>query len=612
MTLEGEQKAPTARGGGTASYRWAPRVVLLMALAATALATHSVSMLSTSRDQLRLAAAVLTTTNLFQQRLGIYSSVLQGGTALFAATGRPSAAEFRRYVETLGMAQTYPGIQGIGFAQRVLPGEVSEVSAGMRELGFEEFRITPEGERAECYPIVFLHPLDRRNRAAIGYDMFAEPVRNEAMARARDEGRSVASGKVQLVQEIDPEKQPGFLLYAPVYQDGEVPETQEARRERIRGFVYSPFRAYDLFKNTFPKPSTEVTFDIYDGDNTNRQALLYRSNPAATEAGRLSRTVPFTFAGHRWTMVFQPTAEFTAASHRVLVPWVLCTGLVLSALLFLITLALSRAHRKLQSAEAALKEHVDHLEETVAARTKRLSETIAELQHMSYSIVHDMRAPLRAIQSFGLVLEEEAGPRLTAECRDYLDRMRRAAGRMDALIRDVLRYGNLVQEELPLAPLEVSPLVRGIVETYPNVAEAEVSIAPDIPAVLGNEAALTQCFSNLLGNAVKFKKPGSKPVIAVTAERRDGWVRVCVKDNGVGIPREMQPKVFDMFQRLDNSKEGTGIGLAIVRKAAERMGGGVYLESEPGEGTRFYLKLRPAPEERRSSPPRPEPMSGSR
>lgn len=574
------------------SYDWIPAFVLVLALAATALTTYSVRLTSDSRDQVRLTTAVSTTTNLIKERLAIYSSGLRGGAALFAAGGVPTRAQFKQYADRLDLAQTFPGIQGFGFAVRVSPEEEEAFTESQRREGMPEFTITPPGPRREYFPIIYLEPQDRRNRAAIGYDMFAESVRHEAMARARDEGRAAASGKVELVQEIDPIKQPGFLLYTPVYRGGGIPRTVAERRAQILGFVYSPFRAHDLFQHIFPHRPGDVRFEVYDGSTPTPEALLFESDPREPDPSPLSVAVPFQFAGHRWTILFETTHEFAEGSYRFLIPWILIAGLALSLLLFGMTGALAAAHRRLRKAEAALKDHVDHLEETVAARTAQLQETVSELEHMSYSLVHDMRAPLRAIQSFSTMLEESSGADLNPDTRDYLGRIRRAANRMDALIRDVLSYGEVVRQELPLRPMEVGPIVRGILESYPGLAEADITVAEDMPPVLANEAALTQCFSNLLLNAVKFAKPGLRPKVTVAGETVSNGVRVCVTDNGIGIPKPMQEKVFDLFERLDNSKEGTGVGLAVVRKAAERMGGTVSVESEPGVGTRFCLDLQ--------------------
>ena len=148
--------------------------------------------------------------------------------------------------------------------------------------------------------------------------------------------------------------------------------------------------------------------------------------------------------------------------------------------------------------------------------------------------------------------------------------------------------------DLKLIPVDVEKLLREMFETYSDFQEpkAAVTIEGKLPTVIGNEAALTQCFSNLLDNAVKFVAPGTKPRVQISAERNGERVRFWITDNGIGIDPKYSTVLFGMFQRLNTAYEGTGIGLTIVRKAAERMGGAVGLESELGKGSRFWLDLK--------------------
>ena len=251
------------------------------------------------------------------------------------------------------------------------------------------------------------------------------------------------------------------------------------------------------------------------------------------------------------------------------------------------------------------------LEQTVTERTSRLQETIAELEAFSYSISHDMRAPLRSMRGFADILLEECGDKVGHECRTYLERIATSAGRMERLIQDVLTLSRVGRDEFNLEPVALDSLVRVILDSYPNLQppNAEIVVEGTLPPVLGNEAALTQCLSNLLGNAVKFVPPGRKPLIRVRAELfgpyRSGaepapvnhqlsWVRLSVQDNGIGISRDSREKIFAIFERLSKKYEGTGIGLAIVKKAAERMGGREGLDTEPGHGITFWLEIRHA------------------
>jgi PAS domain S-box-containing protein len=252
----------------------------------------------------------------------------------------------------------------------------------------------------------------------------------------------------------------------------------------------------------------------------------------------------------------------------------------------------------------------EDLERLVDQRTAELREAMADLEHMSYSMVHDMRAPLRGMQAFATMLEQECAGCSQPPGSDYLRRIRGSATRLDRLVTDALNYNRVVRQELPITPIEVGKLMRGMLEVYPDLQPAAADITIDFNelVVLGNESLLTQVFGNLLGNAVKFVPPGVRPHIRVHAQssppNHPTSTFIYVEDNGIGIPKEAHEKIFLMFQRMhrENEYPGTGIGLAIVKKAIERMGGQVGLESEPGHGCRFWIEL-PAPTEAVTAPP---------
>lgn len=237
-------------------------------------------------------------------------------------------------------------------------------------------------------------------------------------------------------------------------------------------------------------------------------------------------------------------------------------------------------------------------------RTAKLHEMVSEIEHISYAIVHDMRAPLRAMQGFASILEDEQIEHTPEERKKYLRQINASAIRLDDLIRDVLTYNKTVLARTPLHPVEVTPLLNRILNSYPNLHsdKADIAIEGVLPPVIGNETLLTQCFSNLLDNAVKFAAPDIKPRIRIWAETVGTTdseksktplpvVRFWVEDNGIGIPKAAQPQLFRMFQRMTHDHHGTGVGLAIVRKVVERMGGRIGVESEPGKGSRFWVEL---------------------
>jgi signal transduction histidine kinase len=209
-----------------------------------------------------------------------------------------------------------------------------------------------------------------------------------------------------------------------------------------------------------------------------------------------------------------------------------------------------------------------------------------------------MRAPLRAMQGFAELLLGDLGPTLAPRSVDQLRRINAAAARLDALIGDVLTYSRLLRSEIVLQKVDLDELVPRVIATYPQLQASAAGITIDgtLPAVWANEASLTQVVSNLLTNAVKFDAPGVAPRVRVHAEPIDGDVRVWVEDSGIGIDPRDHERIWTIFTRIGRAKDydGTGIGLAIVRKAVERMQGTIGLESTLGQGSRFWFRLRAA------------------
>lgn len=264
-------------------------------------------------------------------------------------------------------------------------------------------------------------------------------------------------------------------------------------------------------------------------------------------------------------------------------------------------LELKQANSALQSeiterrlVEAALQE----ANRVKSERTAELHEMVQELESFSYSIAHDMRAPLRTMQGFSHILMDEHAGRLDAEGVDYLRRISNSANRLDQLIQDVLSYTHVLRTATPLQPLDLSRLVGDMIATYPDwqPPRAHVFIDGTLPSVEGNEAFLTQCFSNLVGNAVKFQPAGNHPRVRIWAEARENEVRVWVEDNGIGIAPENHRRIFGLFEQVNapSEYEGTGVGLTIVRKAVERMNGRYGFESALGQGSRFWFQLKTA------------------
>jgi PAS domain S-box-containing protein len=246
-------------------------------------------------------------------------------------------------------------------------------------------------------------------------------------------------------------------------------------------------------------------------------------------------------------------------------------------------------------AQKSLKAYSAELEKTVAGRTLRLQQTISDLQAFSYSVSHDLRAPLRAMEGFSDAVLTDYADKLDETGRNYLGRIKAGAARLDRLILDLLSYTRISRDEAPLEPLDLDRIVREIIESDNQFQPpaAEIKIDGPLPQVLGRESALHQVVSNLLGNAVKFVPEGTTPQIRIWSEARGANVRLWIEDKGLGIATGQQEKIFEIFVQLNDPTRygGTGIGLAIVKRAMQIMHGSVGVESAEGSGSRFWLEL---------------------
>jgi PAS domain S-box-containing protein len=236
------------------------------------------------------------------------------------------------------------------------------------------------------------------------------------------------------------------------------------------------------------------------------------------------------------------------------------------------------------------------LERRVAERTAQLADANAELEAFAYSVAHDLRAPLRGMQGFSRALLEDYADALDATGRDYAMRIARGAAHLDELINDLLAYSRLAREEIRLECVDLDGLlaeVLRLMEPQVEQTRAIIDVRRPLPAVCAQRAVLTQVLANLIGNALKFVSPGVEPRLRIRVEDRGAEVRVWVEDEGIGIRPEHREKIFRVFERLHGQKAypGTGIGLAIVRKGIERLGGTIGVESEVGLGSRFWFEL---------------------
>ena len=250
-------------------------------------------------------------------------------------------------------------------------------------------------------------------------------------------------------------------------------------------------------------------------------------------------------------------------------------------------------------AEASLRES----EQRHRALASELQQANQELESFAYSVSHDLRAPLRTMQGFAHALLQNYGEQLPEEARDYANRIVASGEKSEKLISDLLAYSRLSFERLELMPVDLRAVVdsaREQIQGDLDGRKAELTVEDPLPEVRGNFTALVQVVANLLSNAVKFVADDRTPEIRIRTEEREGSIRLWVEDNGVGVPEGQEERIFGMFERLAESGHtpGTGIGLAIVRRGLQRIGGACGVERRVEGGSAFWIDV---PKEERTS-----------
>ncbi|NOX43507.1 MAG: PAS domain S-box protein [Gammaproteobacteria bacterium] len=287
-----------------------------------------------------------------QKRFVNYEQVLLGGLGLFRASSLVERKEWHEYISTLQINKFFPGTLGVGYSLWLTPDQLTGHIEDVQQQGFPNFTVRPEGARESYSSIVYLEPFNERNQRAFGYDMYSEPVRREAMTRARDSGKTAVSGKVTLVQETNSGVQAGFLIYVPHYS--QEANTVEERSDALVGFIYSALRIGDLMQGILGVGLPELDFAIYDGFAINKNNLLHDSNVQTQSTrnnyqSRFQQLQIVTVGGHTWTTDYRTNSTFDTATSTSQPALVATGGIIIDFLLFNIILSLSRLRKRAQA-----------------------------------------------------------------------------------------------------------------------------------------------------------------------------------------------------------------------------------------------------------------------
>jgi len=309
-------------------------------------------------------------------RMRGYEQALRAAAAFYEASTEVTRDEWRRYVDRLALRDNLPGVQGIGISLIVLPGDKSAHERQIRREGFPNYAIWPVGERALFTSIVFLEPFTGSNLRAFGYDMFSDPIRRDAMERARDTGRAALTGKVKLVQESGEDAQSGFLMYLPLYRGKVTDDSIEMRREALLGYVYIPFRANDVMRSILGPHGNDVELELFDEEIAPEHLLFDTLNGRTMPSGEYQAVLPVELGSHVWIARFRSRPEFDAVTRSYLPDSIAVGGLGFSLMLFFLLFNNARHQRdfeqvagRLIDSEKSLRSTLDNAPDAVFIAT---------------------------------------------------------------------------------------------------------------------------------------------------------------------------------------------------------------------------------------------------
>lgn len=531
--------------------------------------------------------------NKIETRLDQHSQLLRGGASLFSVSDTVTRGEWHEFFNGTKIEEYLPGIQGFGYSLLIKPEDLKKHEEHFRKVYFDykpDYKVYPEYKRDIYSSIIYLEPHNERNKTAIGYDMFSDSVRRRAMELSRDLNTSMLTGKVELVQEIYEDKQPGVLMYNPHYKKGMPVETVAQRRAAIKGWVYSPYRMMDLMKGIrgtmIHYENQPLRLQIYDDTVITGSALLYDSRQVdffQVDNPNLNLTLRAVFNGKIWTLVFSGRKDEMSVFHgSQLFIWM--TGFIITVLLFALSIMQIMASVRTRQIEQLNKE---------------LERSNADKDRFIAILSHDLKSPFTSILGFLEVLTSGLKRFTIDQIETHLNTINDAAKSTYNLLQDLLMWTRAHTGKVPFNPerLLFRDKYENVMKLLHPAAEAKnINIrydASDNLMLFADKDMLKAILRNLISNAIKFTMPGG--VVIVSAIKENGSVTISVADTGTGIKPEQQSNIFDMSQILPtegtNQEKGSGLGLLLCKEFVEIHGGKIWFTSEWGKGSDFRFNL---------------------
>ena len=485
--------------------------------------------------------------------------------------------------------------------------EAAAVRDGLREFKFRDGRdeeLKPAPPRAAYAPLYFAEPA-AAHQDVMGIDLFSIPGRRAFLDKARDSGDSVA------LRVKGPEATGRLAVFRPVYRRGERVTTMDERRRALQGYVMVMVALDGLLAPVLARLDAGLAVEFYSDGASPGDEPFHSVGATGLRAGERRAAVSETveLGGGRWRMTFTPRRDYFAGRPNAQT-WIgVCLSLAFTTLVCAWIHSMAVRQRRVASvvdertselviANAAMKQEVKvrrRAEEEIRRKTEELETVNRELESFSYSISHDLRAPLRAITGFaGFVLRKHADT-LPADAVEHLQQVMRGGDQMNNLIEGLLQFSRIQRAELKRRNCDMSEMARGIMaELLATMPERRVNVIwGRLPPAFADPTLLRQVWQNLIGNALKYSGKRASAEIEIGAREEGGETQYYVSDNGAGFDMTQADRLFGVFQRFhaQSQFEGTGIGLANVHKIIQRHGGTISAEAAVDEGATFRFTL---------------------
>lgn len=512
---------------------------------------------------------------LVKERMALYENVLWSGVALMDVNkAYVSHQQWSAFAERLKIDKTYPGINGMGVIYNIQPSELDDYLERQR-FTRPDYSVHPKHDVTEYWPITYIEP-EVTNLKAVGLDMAFESNRYAAILKARDTGKAQVTGPITLVQ--DDKKTPGFLFYTPFYKVGVNLNTSQQRVDNVMGVTYAPFIMHKLMQGTLAKQKRHVHLAIKDGNE-----LLFADEDLGRDPQPLFQNhEDVEMYGRAWTFDIQSDLSFRKAADNNQPTMILVGGIIIDSMLLGLFIFLSRANRNALN-------YADEVTRELKVKAAHLEKSNKDLEQFSYIASHDLKSPLNAIKQLSAWIKEDCEEILPDESKEHLGLLQQRTDRMMKLLSDLLSYSRINHASHEYEKVNLAVLTKDCLDILGN-PEGYTCTAPNVDLMIP-AVPFEIVLRNLLSNSIKHHDLG-KGKIMVGYELQDGYHCVTVSDDGPGIPEHLRQRAMEMFQTLKprDKVEGSGMGLAMVKRIMDYQNGTIEIQSEGERGVSFVLR----------------------